>query len=86
MAHLFNFDYNGKKRPNYRVEYYHECGSSISSPAIFKSDREAIFAALRHYLDCWKKLEFNLIVVEKYTCKGLKEVYRRTPKHSIGAD
>lgn len=77
MAHLFNFDYNGKKHPNYRVEYYHECGSSISSPAIFKSDREGIFAALRKYIVTWKSLGFNTIVVVKYTRKGLKEVYRR---------
>ena len=77
MAHLFNFDYNGKKHPNYRVEYYNSNGSSISSPAIFQSDREAVFAALRKYLITWKELDFNIIVVVKFTRKGLKEVYRK---------
>ena len=78
MAYLFNFDYNGKKHPNYRVEYYNKCGNSVSSPAIFQSDKQAVFAALRHYLNTWKILGFNVIVVVKYTRKGLKEVYRRT--------
>lgn len=77
MELLFNFDYNGKKHPNYRVGYYHKCGYSISSPAIFQNDREAVFAALREYLNTWKESKFNTIVVLKYTRKGLKEVYRR---------
>lgn len=77
MAHLFNFDYNGKKHPNYRVEYENNSGSSVSSPAIFKSNREAVFAALRKYLETWKEIDFNTIIVLKYTRTGLKEVYRR---------
>jgi len=77
MADKFNFVYDFKHKPNYRVEYHHKCGYSISSPAIFKSDREAVFAALREYIATWKKSEYNIIVVAKYTRKGLKEVYRR---------
>lgn len=86
MEKLFNFDYNANKHPNYRVEYYNECGSSISSPAIFKSDREGIFAALRHYLEVWKALGFNTIVVCKYTNKGLVDIYRRIVKEPAGAE
>lgn len=78
MEKLFNFDYNGKKHPNYRVDYETESGApSVSIPAIFKSNREGIFAALRKYLETWKEIGLNVIIVQKYTKNGLKTIYRR---------
>lgn len=76
MEKLFNFDYNGNRYPNYRVEYENHCGApSVSSPAIFRNDKEAITAALEEFPE-WKEIGLNVVKVLKYTEKGLKIVFR----------
>ena len=51
----FNFVYDGKHRPNYRVEYETKSGApSVSAPAIFLNDADAIESAL-HFRDCYAK-------------------------------
>ena len=72
----FNFIYDGKHHPNYRVEYIDEYETfSVSSPAIFSDDKEAVEAAL-FYLPEWQKLGVNIAIVLKYTNDGLKEIWR----------
>lgn len=73
----FNFDYNGKKHPNYRVEYEKEGGASVSSPAIFKNNKEAIAAALEEFPE-WIKIGMNVVKVLKYKRSGLEEVFSKS--------
>ncbi len=74
----FNFDYNGKKHPNYRVEYETKSGSpSVSSPAIFKNNKEAIAAALEEFPK-WIKIGMNVVKVLKYKRSGLEEVFSKS--------
>ena len=76
MANSFNFDFNGRKHPNYRVEYLAKGGApSVSCPAIFKTDKEAIAAAMKES-PSWIALGMNTIVVEKYRRSGLTEIFR----------
>lgn len=75
----FNFIYDGKHHPNYRVEYENENQTfSVSSPEIFSNDKEAIEAAL-FYLPEWEELDVGIAIVLKYTINGLKEIWRNTP-------
>ena len=77
MADKFNFIYDGKHNPNYRVEYETTKGApSISSPALFNSDKEAIETALKESPD-YLAIGLNVIIVRKYTRKGLKEIFRK---------
>ena len=77
MADKFNFIYDFKHHPNYRVEYETKNGApSISAPAIFKSDKEAIATAIKESPG-YIKIGLNVIVVRKYTRKGLIEVFRK---------
>jgi hypothetical protein len=74
----FNFIYDGKHHPNYRVEYENENQTfSVSSPAIFSNDKEAIEAAL-FYLPEWIKHGVRIAIVLKYTRSGLKEIWRKS--------
>lgn len=75
-AHLFNFDFNAHISPNYRVEYSNKNGTEVSSPAIFQNDKEAIAAALEQH-PSWIKIGLNIVVVVKYSNKGLVEVFRK---------
>jgi hypothetical protein len=77
IMNKFNFDYDGKHYPNYRVEYCTEDDApSVSSPAIFKNNKEAVAAALEEF-PTWKDLGLNVVKVLKYTKQGLKEVFRK---------
>ena len=77
MADRFNFIYDFKHHPNYRVDYEAKGGApSISSPAIFGNDEEAIATALKESPD-FLKIGLNVIIVRKYTRKGLKEIFRK---------
>lgn len=72
----FNFVYDGKHVPNYRVEFETKNGTpSISSPAIFSNDAEAIETALRNRAD-YLKIGLNIVIVKKYTKKSLVEIFR----------
>ena len=73
----FNFDFEGKRDPNYRVVYETKSGvPSVSSPAIFNNDEEAKEAALEEF-PTWQKVGMNTVIVKKYTNQGLKEVFRK---------
>lgn len=77
IMNKFNFDYEGKRYPNYRVEYAAEGGApSVSSPAIFDNDEEAKEAALKEF-PSWQSIGMNTVKVLKYTKQGLKEVFRK---------
>ena len=77
MNKLFNFDYEGKRHPNYRVEYCTEDDApSVSSPAIFNNDEEAKEAALKEF-PSWQSIGMNTVKVLKYTKQGLKEVFKK---------
>lgn len=77
IMNKFNFDYEGKRHPNYRVEYAAEGGApSVSSPAIFNNDEEAKEAALEEF-PSWQSIGMNTVKVLKYTKQGLKEVFRK---------
>ena len=65
-----------KKYPNYRVEYLQKNGSSVSYPAIFQSNEEAVEAALKESPD-WIKIGLNIVRVLKYGKNGLKEIFRK---------
>ena len=75
MENLFNFDYGKGIRPNYRVEYEDGKNFSVSSPAVFDNDEEAVAAAMQHF-GGWLKLGVNVAVVRKYTSDGLAEIWR----------
>ena len=77
IMNKFNFDYEGKRHPNYRVEYAAEGGApSVSSPAIFNNDEEAKEAALEEF-PSWQSIGMNTVKVLKYTKQGLKEGFRK---------
>jgi hypothetical protein len=76
-ADRFNFIYDFKHHPNYRVEYETKNGTpSISSPAIFENDEDAIATALKESPD-YVKIGLNVIIVLKYEKDGLKEIFRK---------
>ena len=71
----FNFVYDGKHRPNYRIEYETKDGApSVSSPAIFSNDADAIESAL-HFREDYVKIGLNVVKVQKYTKKALVEIF-----------
>ena len=77
IMNKFNFDYEGKRHPNYRVEYAAEGGApSVSSPAIFNNDEDAFAAALEEF-PSWEKIGMNVVKVLKYTKDGLKEIFKK---------
>lgn len=77
IMNKFNFDYEGKSHPNYRVEYAAKGGApSVSSPAIFNNDEEAKEAALEEF-PSWQSIGMNTVKVLKYTKQGLEEVFRK---------
>lgn len=65
-----------KKHPNYRVEYLQKNVSSVSCPAVFQSDEEAVEAAIKESPD-WIKIGLNIVRVLKYGKDGLKEIFRK---------
>lgn len=75
----FNFFPNEdwEKHPNYRVEYETKKGvPSVSNPAIFSSDGDAIEVALKES-PSWKEIGMNIVKVLKYEKDGLKEIFRK---------
>ena len=75
-GHPFNFNCNGGVFPTYRVEYSKKGGApSVSYPAIFNDDEQAIVEAVNESHD-WAKIGMKDIVVLKYEKTGLTEIWR----------
>ena len=76
-ADKFNFIYDFKHHPNYRVEYETESGApSISAPAIFKNDKEAIETALKYFPE-YIEMGLNVIIVQKYVKGSCKQIFNK---------
>ena len=72
----FNFVFDGKHTPNYRVEYETKSGApSVSSPAIFANDADAIESAL-HFRDYYGSIGLNVVKVQKYEKSKCVEIFR----------
>lgn len=74
-GYTFNFNYNAGVRPNYCVEYSKKGGPSVSNPAIFNDDEQAIVEAVNESHD-WAKIGMTDISVLKYGKSGLTEIWR----------
>ena len=75
----FNFIPNASPiiHPNYRVEYEKNGGSSVSCPALFRSNKEAIDQALKEF-PLWSEIGLNIVKVLKYNSKGkLEEIFKK---------
>lgn len=74
-GHSFNFNCNAGVHPNYRVEYSKKGGPSVSSPAIFNDDEQAIVEAVNESHG-WAKIGMKDIVVLKYGKSGFTEIWK----------
>lgn len=64
---MSNFNFNPEKdTPTHRVEYLTRSGASVSIPAKFDNDKEAVRAALKEFIMEWRGIGAELLVVLKY--------------------